>query len=46
MPAPAVYLVTANEGDARAVRSPSKQPLLIVGNEISGTTAVFQIDLH
>jgi YVTN family beta-propeller protein len=29
-----------------AVDSPSKRPLLIVGNEVSGTTAIFQIDLH
>jgi hypothetical protein len=29
-----------------AVRSPNKEPLLIVGNEISGTTAIFQIHLH
>ena len=29
-----------------AVRSPNKRPLLIVGNEISGTTAIFQINLH
>jgi DNA-binding beta-propeller fold protein YncE len=29
-----------------AVQSPSKTPLLIVGNEISGTTAIFQISLH
>ncbi len=28
-----------------AVRSPNKQPLLIVGNEISGTTAIYQINL-
>ncbi len=28
-----------------AVRSPSKQPLLIVGNETSGTTAIYQINL-
>lgn len=29
-----------------AVRSPSKHPLVIVGNEVSGTTAVFQVTLH
>jgi hypothetical protein len=29
-----------------AVHAPGKQPLLIVGNEISGTTAVFRIVLH
>lgn len=29
-----------------AVRSPNKEPLLLVGNEISGTTAILQISLH
>lgn len=29
-----------------AVQSPNKSPLLIVGNEISGTTAIFRIKLH
>ena len=29
-----------------AVRSPNKQPLLIVGNEASGTAAVFRIVLQ
>jgi hypothetical protein len=29
-----------------AVESPNKSPLLIVGNEVSGTTAVFRIRLH
>lgn len=28
-----------------ANRSPNNKPLLIVGNEISGTTAIFQVDL-
>jgi hypothetical protein len=26
--------------------SPTRRPLLIVGNEISGTTAIFQVNLH
>jgi hypothetical protein len=29
-----------------AVRSPNKRPLLIVGNEVSGTTAVYAVDLR
>ena len=29
-----------------AVRSPSKRPLLVVANAVSGTTAVFQINVH
>ena len=29
-----------------AVKSPNKRPLLIVGNETSGTTAIFQINLQ
>jgi len=29
-----------------AVRSPSKEPLVIVGNEISGTTAIFRVNLE
>ena len=29
-----------------AVRSPNKEPLVIVGNEISGTTAIFRVDLQ
>lgn len=28
-----------------ANRSPNGKPLLIVGNEVSGTTAIFQVDL-
>ncbi|MES3032496.1 MAG: choice-of-anchor I family protein [Gemmatimonadota bacterium] len=28
-----------------AVRSPNKRPLLIVGNETSGTTAIYQVDV-
>jgi hypothetical protein len=28
-----------------AVKSPNGKPLLIVGNEISGTTAVLQLNL-
>ena len=29
-----------------ANRSPNKEPLLIVGNEVSGTTTIFQVRLH
>lgn len=29
-----------------ANRSPNKEPLVIVGNEISGTTTIFQVRLH
>ena len=29
-----------------AVRSPNKQPLLIVGHETSGTTAIYQVELR
>lgn len=29
-----------------ANRSPNKEPLVIVGNEISGTTTIFQVKLH
>ena len=29
-----------------AVRSPNKEPLVIVGNEVSGTTAIFRVDLQ
>lgn len=29
-----------------AVRSPNRHPLLIVGNEVSGTTAIFQVELR
>jgi len=29
-----------------AVQSPNKRPLVIVGNEVSGTTAIFQVNLH
>ena len=28
-----------------AAQSPNGKPLLIVGNEVSGTTAIFQVDL-
>jgi hypothetical protein len=28
----------------KAANSPSGKPLLIVGNEVSGTTAIFQVD--
>ncbi|MFN8986311.1 MAG: alkaline phosphatase, partial [Burkholderiales bacterium] len=28
-----------------AAKSPNGRPLLIVGNEISGTTAIFQVNL-
>jgi hypothetical protein len=29
-----------------AKRSPNKRPLLIVGNEVSGTTTIYQVDLR